>query len=76
MSHLPVTPRTESKENGDFGVREGIVQRSILRTKTVAYSDRHPTLYVVHGRAKPVLPGPNSTETNPFHHGETTYRVG
>ena len=29
---------------------------------TVAYPDSHPTLYVVHGRAKPVLHGPNSTE--------------
>ena len=35
-----------------------------------------PTLYVVHGRAKPVLRGPNNTEPNLFHHGETTYRVG
>ena len=26
--------------------------------------------------AKPVLHGPNSTESNLFHHGETTYRVG
>ena len=30
----------------------------------------------VHGRAKPVLHGPNSTEPNLRHHGETTYRVG
>ena len=29
---------------------------------------KHPTLYVVHGRAKPVLHGPNSTEPNLFHH--------
>ena len=36
----------------------------------------HPTLYVVHGSAKPVLHGTNSTEPNLFHHGETTYRVG
>ena len=43
---------------------------------TVAYSDSLPTLYVVHGRAKPVLRGPNSTEPNLLHHGETTYRVG
>ena len=27
-----------------------------------AFSDSHPTLYVVHGRAKPVLCGPNSTD--------------
>ena len=32
--------------------------------------------YPVHGRAKPVLHRPNSTEPNLFHHGETTYRVG
>ena len=31
---------------------------------------------MVPGRAKPVLHGPNSTEPNLFHHGETTYRVG
>ena len=43
---------------------------------TVAYSDRHPTLYVVHGRANPVLRGPNSTKPNLFHHGETTNRLG
>ena len=42
----------------------------------VAYSDSPPTLHVVPGRAKPVLHGPNSTEPNLFHHGETTYRVG
>ena len=28
------------------------------------------------GRAKPVLRGPNSTESTLSHHGETTYRVG
>ena len=42
----------------------------------VAYWDSHPTLYVVHGRAKPVLLGPCSTEPSLFHHGETTYGVG
>ena len=39
-----------------------------------AFSDSHPTLYVVDGRDKPVLHGPSSTEYNLFHHGETTYR--
>ena len=34
------------------------------------------TLYLVQGRDKPVFHGPNSTEPNMFHHGETTYRVG
>ena len=43
---------------------------------TVAFSDSHPTLYVVHGRAEPVIFGPNSTEANLCHHGETAYRVG
>ena len=37
-------------------------QRSILRSMPVAYSDSPPTLYVVKGRAKPVLHGLNSTE--------------
>ena len=35
-----------------------------------------PTLYLVKGRAKPVLCGLNSTEPNLIHDGETTYRVG
>ena len=43
---------------------------------TAAFSDSHPTLHVVHGSAKTVLRGTNSTEPNMFHHGETTYRVG
>ena len=38
---------------------------------TVAYSDSLLTLYVDHGRAKPVPRGPNSTEPNLFHRGET-----
>ena len=33
--------------------RAGKEQRSILRTMRVAYSDTPPTLYVVHGTAKP-----------------------
>ena len=41
-----------------------------------AFSDSHPTLDVVHGRAKPVLRGLNGTEPNLFHHEGTTYRVG
>ena len=36
---------------------------------TVGYSDSLPTLYVVHGRAKLVLRGPNSTEQNLLHTG-------
>ena len=30
---------------------------------------------LVQGRAKPVFHGPNSTESNLVHHGETTYRL-
>ena len=30
----------------------------------VGFSDSGPTLYLVQGRAKPVLHGPNSTESN------------
>ena len=43
---------------------------------SMAFSDSHPTLCVVHGRDKPVLRGPNSTQLNLFHQGETIYRVG
>ena len=50
-------------------------QTSFFCTTRVALSDSLPTLYVVHGRAKPVLCGPNSTEPNPFYHGETTYSI-
>ena len=32
------------------------------------------TLYLVQGRAKTVIHGPNSTEPDLFHHGEITYR--
>ena len=51
-------------------------QRSILRVVTGAYSDRLPTLYMVLGRDKPVLRGPNRTESNLFHHGETNHLQG
>ena len=63
-----------SAEDGDNVFR----QTSSFKSMTVAYSDAdgHPTLYVVLGRAKPVLRGPNSTEPNLFLGGETTYRVG
>ena len=49
-----------------------VVQRSILRNMPAAPSDSPPTLYVAHGRAKPVFHGPNSTEPSLFHRGETT----
>ena len=32
-------------------------QTSFFLSMTVAYSDSHPALYVVHGRAKPVFRG-------------------
>ena len=51
-------------------------QTSFFYSMTVAYSDSHPTMYVAHGRAKPVFRGPNITEPNLFPHEETTYRVG
>ena len=51
-------------------------QKSLLYDTRVGFSDGGPTLYVVPGRAKPVLHGPNSTESNLYHNGETTYRVG
>ena len=50
-------------------------QTSFFQSTTVAFSDSHPTLYEVHGRAKPVFRGLNSTEPNLFLHGETTYRI-
>ena len=40
------------------------------------HSESHPTLYVVHRSAKPVLHGPNNTETKLFHHGKNTFMVG
>ena len=42
----------------------------------VGFSDSGLTLYLVQGRAKPVLHGPNITEPNQLDHGETTYMVG
>ena len=50
-------------------------QTSFFKSISVEYSHSHPTLYVVHGRAKAVLSGPNSTEPNLFHYRETTYRL-
>ena len=37
-----------------------LTRHPICKNMTVAYSDSLPTLYVVHGRAKPVLCAPNS----------------
>ena len=51
-------------------------QRSLLLSTRVRFSDSGPTLYLVQERAKLVLSGPNSTESNLFHRGETTYSVG
>ena len=42
----------------------------------VGFPNSGPTLYLVQGRDKPVLHRQNSTESNQFHHGETTYRIG
>ena len=41
-----------------------------------AFLDSDLTLYVVHGRGKQDLRGPNSTQPNLFHHGQTTYCTG
>ena len=35
----------------------------------VAFSESGPTLYLVQGRAKPVLQGPSGTESNLLHQG-------
>ena len=51
-------------------------QKSFLKSMPAAFSDSHPNLNVILGRAKPVLHGPNSTHSNLFHHGETTFRAG
>ena len=51
-------------------------QTSFLKSMPAAFSDSHPTLNVILGRAKPVLHGPNSTHSKLFHHGETTFRAG
>ena len=42
----------------------------------VGFSDSGPTLFLVQGRAKPVLHGSNSTKSYLLHHGETTHKVG
>ena len=46
-----------------------------LKHARVGFSDSGLTLYLVQGRANPVLYWPNSTESNLFHHGESTYMV-
>ena len=56
--------------------------REPLETKVLALNHESRILgqwsnpVSVQGRAKPVLHGRNSTESNLFHDGETTYRVG
>ena len=53
-----------------------------VRTKVLALKHKSwilgqwSTLYLVQVGAKPVLHGPNSTESNLFRYGETAYRVG
>ena len=67
-----------TSEESELTVRQDPLQTDILFLKSmpVGFSDSHPALYVVQGRAKPALHGPNSTEPNLFRHEETTYRVG
>ena len=50
-------------------------QTSFFLSVTVAFSDSRSTLYVVHGRAKQFLCGPNSTESNLFHHVQVWMNV-
>ena len=53
----------------------GGLRSDILFLKHACSILSHPALCVVQGRAKPDPCGPNSTEPNMFHHGETTYGV-
>ena len=45
----------------DIGFKRPCRQKSFFQSIAVEFSDSHPTLYVVPGRDKPVLCGPNST---------------
>ena len=47
---------------------EGAGKRSLLLSMRVGFSDNGPTLCLVQGRAKPVLHGPNGTESNQRNH--------
>ena len=51
-------------------------QTSSFQCTRVAYSDHSSNPVCGFESPKPVLLSPNSTESNLFHHGETTYRVG
>ena len=61
---------TKGKEGESEGGRvlSSLMQRSLLLSMKVGFSDSGPTLYLVRGRAKPVLYEINSTESNLFHH--------
>ena len=76
---LSAVPTYQDRSCLVFSFRPSLLNRhpfSKACLQTAAFSDSHPTLYVVHERAKPVLHGQNSTKPNLFHHEETTYRVG
>ena len=70
--------RKEGMENcGRHGRTAEVL--ALKHNSRIGFSDSGPILDLAHGshgRAKPVINGPNSTESNLFHHGETTYRVG
>ena len=51
-------------------------QTSSFQSTRVAYSDHSSNPVCGFGSSNPVLLRPNSTESNLFYHGETTYRVG
>ena len=55
---------------------DGPHQASSLQSMRVAFSDHSTNPVCGFRRARPVLHGTNSTESNLIHHGETTYRVG
>ena len=60
--------REKEEEDNEFVDADeggGLKQRSLLYGTRAGLSDSYPTVYVVQGRAKPVLHGQNSTE---FHH--------
>ena len=71
LVHRHVAQRTAEENRRDFALRDFVAirwQSDNLNSKAclLAFSDSHPTLYVVPGRVKPVLRGPNSTEPNLF----------
>ena len=65
--------RNGLKEERGVSIHD-VCARILLTMVRVRYSDSHPTLYLVHGRSKPVCRGLKSTHRNLFHQWVTTYR--